>query len=239
LIANLGLRVCPLSEVVKAVETNDFEDVAGCVALSLDDGSDFDFHDLPHPTWGKQRSTLGILKDAAETGLHPTLEATSFTIVAPEARRELDQKEMIGAGWWNDDWWPAAEQTRLLRIENHSWDHNQASLDTTKTTAARGTFQLTDRAEADAEIRAASEYLRMVRGRSDPVLFAYPYGDVSEYLATDYFPRGVDAHGVRAAFTTEGVPVTAGMDIWRLPRFVFRCHWKTQDDLRRILGAAR
>lgn len=62
---------------------------------------------------------------------------------------------------------------------------------------------------------------------------------MGDYLATEYFPRGLDVHGVRAAFATEGIPVSPGMSIWRLPRYVFRHHWKTQDDLRHILGACK
>ncbi|QJR09467.1 hypothetical protein DSM104443_00511 [Usitatibacter rugosus] len=239
LIADLHLRVCPLSDVVVAVETGDFRDVEGCVAITFDDGSDFDFHDLPHPTWGVQRGMFGILQDAARSGQHPTLEATTFTIVSPDARQELDRKEMIGKRWWNDDWWPAAERSGLLRVENHSWDHNNASLDATQTTATRGTFRITEQAEADAEIRVASEYLCVARGRPGPVLFAYPYGDASDYLATEYFPRGSAAHGVRAAFTTEGVAVTPGADLWRLPRYMCGHHWKSQDELKRILDDCR
>lgn len=238
-IAALKVRICPLRDVVRAVETCNFSDVSGCVALTFDDGSDFDFHDLPHPTWGKQRGMLGILRDAAATGSHATLEATSFAIASPDARSELDRKELIGSGWWNDDWWEKAEQTGLMRIESHSWDHNQISLGSTSTSARRGSFQIVDENDADAEIRMASDYVRARRGRTDSVLFAYPYGDVSEYLATEYLPRGVDVHGVRAAFDIAGAPVSSGADIWRLPRYVFRCHWNDEEGLRRILGECR
>lgn len=238
-IAGLGFRVCPLRDVVRAVETGDFADVSRCVALTFDDGSDFDFHDLPHPTWGTQRGMLGILKDGLAAGGQRNLEATTFAIASPEARSELDRKELIGAGWWNDDWWGEAERTGLLRIESHSWDHNQASLAVTRTSAPRGTFQVVTEAEADAEIGMASAYVRARRGREESVLFAYPYGDVSAYLADEYFPRGTSLHGVRAAFTTEGAPVSSGADIWRLPRYVFRCHWNSEDGLRRILDECR
>lgn len=238
-IAELGLRVCPLREVVLAVETGDFSAVAGGVALSFDDGSDFDFHDLPHPGWGMQRGMLGILKDSVATGSHRTLEATAFAIASPEARNELDRKELIGAGWWGDEWWAEAEHTGLLRVESHSWDHNQASLAITGTSAPRGTFRILEEADAEAEIRAASDYLRARRGRDEPVLFAYPYGDVSAYLADEYFPRGTSVHGVRAAFTTASAPVSCGDDIWRLPRYVFRCDWNSEDGLRRLLGECR
>jgi hypothetical protein len=182
---------------------------------------------------------FSILVAASRTGRHPTIEATSFAIISPDARRELDEKVMIGARWWNDDWWPAAEASGLLRIENHSWDHNHECLAQTRVAAPRGTFELSDAAQADAEIRAASDYLCTVRRRSAPVLFAYPYGDASDYIAREYLPRGSLVHGVRAAFTTDGMPVSRGADRWRLPRYVFRAHWKSEAELRQILRGSR
>lgn len=146
---------------------------------------------------------------------------------------------MIGAQWWNDDWWAAAEGSGLLRIENHSWDHNHESLRRTEATCPRGTFRLERRDEADAEIRDANDYLLTTRMRAGPALFAYPYGEASEFLAREYFPRGTDVHGIRAAFTTDGIPITRRADRWCLPRYVFRSHWDTEAELRRILRECR
>src|SRR5688572_314091 len=56
-----GLRVVPLREVAAAVREGRLESLAGCVGLSMDDGSDFDYHDLPHPAWGPQRGMARIL----------------------------------------------------------------------------------------------------------------------------------------------------------------------------------
>lgn len=239
IIADLGLRVCPLAEIVGALERGDLGAVVGCVGLTFDDGSDFSFRDLPHPNWGEQTSMFSIISSASKTGRHPTLEATSFVIVSPEARRELDVKCMIGARWWNDDWWATAERSGLLRIESHSWDHNHECLRETRAKAPRGTFKLESAAEADGEIRAANAYLCCTRGRSGPVMFAYPYGEASDYVAKEYLPRGTHVHGVRAAFTTDGMPISRGANRWRLPRYVFRSHWKTDSELVRILRECR
>jgi peptidoglycan/xylan/chitin deacetylase (PgdA/CDA1 family) len=229
-----GIRVVPLLDVVTALEGGNLESLRNCAALTFDDGSDFDFRDLPHPKWGIQRSMLNILRDAKAGGGQPTLEATSFVIASPEARAELDRTCMVGKGWWNDDWWRAAEATGLMRIESHSWDHNHDTLRKTVADAPTGTFHLQTRREADEEIARASEFVIEKRGRAGGVLFAYPYGEYSDFLAREYFPHEA-THRVRAAFTTEPAPVNAGCDPWRIPRFVFGAHWRTPGDFERLL----
>jgi len=209
------------------------------VALSLDDGADFDARDVPHPVWGPQRGMLGILRDfrarhgaAAQPGLH----ATAFAIVSPEARVELDRHHMVGCGWWSDGWWREAEATGLLAVESHSWDHNRATLATTAARAPKGAFDIATREDADAEIAQATRFLRERRGRGGDVHFAYPYGPASDYLANEYLPDAAAGHGVYAAFTTDGAPVTPGASRWRLPRFVCGWHWKSPGDLEALLG---
>src|SRR5512142_291153 len=148
----LGLTIVPLAAIADAVIDGRLGDLAGCVGLSFDDGSDFDFHDLPHPAQGVQRGMLGILSDfRARHGAaaQPRLHATSFAIAAPTARKSLDETCMIGCRWWNDDWWRAAESTGLMAVESHSWDHNHESLERTATAAARGTFRVADEREAE------------------------------------------------------------------------------------------
>ncbi|HEX5130217.1 MAG TPA: hypothetical protein VFV90_10740, partial [Usitatibacter sp.] len=103
LLHGAGLRVVPLHAIAAALRDGRLESLAGCVGLSLDDGSDFDWYDLPHPACGPQRGMAGILDDfRARHGAdaQPGLHATSFTIVSPEARAELDRTCMIGCGWW-------------------------------------------------------------------------------------------------------------------------------------------
>ena len=235
----LGVRVVSLAELARALVEGRLGSLRGCVALSLDDGSDFDARDLPHPAWGPQRAMLAILRDfrarhgvAAQPGLH----ATSFVIVSPEARVRMDRHELIGCGWWNDDWWREAEASGMMAVESHSWDHNQLTLERSATSAPRGGFAITDRADADAEIAQATRYLRERRGRGGEALFAYPYGPASDYLADEYFPDTSAGHGVYAAFTTGAKPVTAGTGRWRIPRFVCGHDWRSPDDLERLLA---
>jgi peptidoglycan/xylan/chitin deacetylase (PgdA/CDA1 family) len=239
----LGLRVVALHEIARALREGALERLVGCVGLSFDDGSDFDYRDLPHPAWGPQRGMAGVLEDfrarhgaAAQPGLH----ATSFTIVSPDARAELDRTCMIGCRWWNDDWYRDAEARGLLSVESHGWDHNHASLRSTQTSAPRGTFDLAHGDDAQAEIGRAAEVLRGLRGRGGDVLFAYPYGHASEFLVREWLPANGDALGIPAAFAaSEGEPVTAGASRWKIPRYVFGDHWKSPQDLRALLREAR
>jgi peptidoglycan/xylan/chitin deacetylase (PgdA/CDA1 family) len=234
----LGVRVVPVREVAGALVEGALARLNGTVAISFDDGADFDFHDLPHPRWGPQRSMLNVLRDfRARHGAaaQPQLHATSFVIVSPEARRELDERSLIGCRWWNDDWWADAEATELMAVESHSWDHNHDRLSHTATSAARGGFKIASRDEAEREIAAASRYLCARRRRGAPVLFASPYGDESAFLTEEYFPDTEAGHHVFAAFTTAGAPVTPGLSRWSLPRFVCGWHWKSTDELERLL----
>jgi hypothetical protein len=242
-IQRLGLRVVSLHTIAMALVRGELAHMQGCVGLSIDDGTDFDFHDLPHPTWGPQRGFARILADFREThgfDAQPTLHLTSFTIVSPQAREQLDRTCMIGCRWWNDDWWREAEASGLVGIESHGWDHNHVSLDRTETGAARGTFDIRDAEEAEREIGRAAEALREKRGRGGDVLFAYPYGPANAFLADEWLPRNAERHGIVAAFAAHErkEPVTAGSSRWRIPRYVFGEDWTTEAGLEALLRDA-
>ena len=51
----------------------------------------------------------------------------------------------------------------------------------------------------------------------------------------EYLPR---QELVLGAFTTVPAPVTADSSIWQIPRFVCNHHWKSPDELLRLLSAA-
>ena len=241
-IHRMGFKVVPVRRIAEALVEQRLHELDGCVGLTFDDAPDFDFHDLPHPTWGAQRGMLRILEDFV--ALHgadaqPALHATSFAIVSPEARRELDRTCMVGCGWWNHDWWPRAEATGLLSIESHSWDHNHDSLEATVAGVPPGHFDLRTREGADAEIAQASEVLKALRGRAGSVLLAYPYGEASEYLVSEYLPRQLANDGVYAAFSTVPTYVTPATSRWEIPRHVAGWHWKSPDELAGILASCR
>jgi hypothetical protein len=241
LIRREGFRVRPLHEVVddwlKRPQALGSERVA---ALSCDDGADFDFHDLPHPVAGMQRSVLNILRDfaASSPGSHPHI--TSFAIISPQARRHLDVSCMIGRGWWNDDWWAAANASGHMGIANHSWDHNHDALEGEAfPELPRGTFRGIDRAElADYQIAKASDYLWAKAASPSAGLFAYPYGESNDFLVREYFPRNAARMRIAAAFGVRASPLSPGDHRWSLPRYMFRKDWKSPEELRRILRDA-
>ena len=240
LIHRRGLRIVPLSHVVDALlDEAPRTNVENAVAISFDDGSWFDWHDIEHPTLGAQRSFAGILRDfVVETGA--SAHATSFVIVAPSARAILDRTCLVGRGWWGDDWWPDAQREGLIAIESHSWDHNHHTLPVTaQRNQDKGTFRTIDSyADADAEIRQASDWLDARLAPHRTSLFAFPYGESNEHLVREYLPRFQREHRVRAAFGTAARPIDPTSNRWLLPRYVCGQDWSEPVQLGRLLDDA-
>ena len=235
-----GLRVVPLAELMRLWRESPHALEEGkLVALTCDDGGDFDFHDLPHPTAGMQRSVLNILRDFSARHPGDGAHITSFVIVSPEARVELDKSCMIGRGWWNDTWWREAASSGLMDIANHSWDHNHEGLpERFSHGVPRGTFTtIATRELADTEIRRAQEFLRANVPNAGNAFFAYPYGHLNDYLVEEYFPRFGGAIGLEAAFSDIPECLTGSANRWKLPRFVFGRDWTSPEGLARVLDA--
>jgi hypothetical protein len=69
------------------------------VAITFDDGPEYDAVDHLHPTLGLQRSFLGLLQDFAQTkaGKRQTdICATSFVIACPAARKAMEATTKSG-----------------------------------------------------------------------------------------------------------------------------------------------
>ena len=206
-------------------------------AVTFDDGSDFDFHDIDHPGCGPQRSLLHVLQDfAAETGV--VVPAHSFVIACPKARQQLDERSLVGRGWWNDDWWPAANASGQLFIESHGWDHLHPVLDTVaQREGLAGDFRRVDSPEdADRQLRASADLIQRLAGGRRPRYFAFPWGQASDFLVDEYLPKQRRNHGYRAAFTTDDRAVTRSEDRWRLPRLVCGDAWGSSEALLERLG---
>jgi hypothetical protein len=239
-ITSSGWTIVPLRDVVAAF-FGEAQLPPRALAISFDDGADFDARDIVHPVWGMQRSMLGVMEDFQRDhpGRQARLHATSFVIVSPTARAALDRSCMIGAGWWNDNWWQPATASGLMDIANHSWDHNHDALpaELAPRSAKRGTFLSVDnRADADYQLRTSCDYLRRQGMSRGAALFAYPYGDVSAYLRDAYFPDAALNPGVTAAFSTAGGPITQHTSRWALPRNVCGDHWRSPEELVKLLG---
>lgn len=241
-IGELGKKIISLGQVVdwRLGKLPD-EEVSNAVAVSIDDGSWFDYYDLDHPTCGMQRSMFNILldhrnQDEDERPVH----ITSFVISSPEARASLDRSCMIGKAWWGDQWWRDAASSGIMDIACHSWDHVHPELESVvQRNQIRGDFSKVDSyVDADVQIAKAGEYIAGVLGGSKPDLFAYPWGEFSDYVVAEYFPNYRPRHGFRAAFTIDPRPVTKMDNIWLLPRFVCGRDWSSVTELKKILSSA-
>jgi len=246
-ITSCGVEIRPLHALVTQwLESPSKLEGKALAALTCDDGADFDAVPLTHPTWGQQRSVLGILSDfrAQQGNRQPDLHVTSFVIASPEARVELDRTCMVGRGWWNESWWRDAVDSGLMSIGNHSWDHNHETLARPCRGLVRpGTFATVDTlAAAEYEIRFADEYLRSRIPNPGNRLFAYPFGETNDFLSGQYLPeysRDPGSAGFDAAFITDPAYLTRSSDRWRLPRFVCGRDWHSPDELRSILRRAQ
>jgi len=241
-IFELGFRVIPLSRVVDWQQgVLPDTDVFKTVAITLDDGSWFDYYDLDHPACGRQRSMINILHDHnAQHGASRQAHATSFVISSPEARSSLDKRCMIGKGWWGDQWWVNAASSGIMDIECHSWDHVHPHLDhVAQRNQVKGDFrEINHFTDCEIQFTKAGEYIGKVLGNKRPSLFAYPYGTVSTYVANEYLPKHRSSHQFRAAFTTEPKAVTKADNTWLLPRYVCGHDWKSPLELKDILNTA-
>lgn len=240
LIDDLHLRIVPVHWVVEQLLGVADRDLAHCVALTCDDGSWFDYHDLDHPLHGRQRSLFNCLVDfRADRGraAQPDLHLTSFVIASPDARAHIDRVCLVDRGWMGDQWWRAAQASGLVAIENHSWDHNHVAVpETVQREQVKGSFVPIDTyAEADAEIRQASDWLDAHLPARPTRLFAYPYGETNDYLLDEYLPGFVDEHRLQAAFGTTPAPVEPDSSRWNLPRYVCGHHWRSPEALEDLL----
>jgi len=238
-IDELGFKVIPLSRVVdwhQGVLSD--KEAANSVAITLDDGSWFDYYDLDHPTCGVQRSMINILKDFnCREDSSFKAHATSFVISSPHARSSLDKSCMIGKGWWGDQWWEDATTSGLMDVECHSWDHVHTELKhVAQQNQIKGDFSKVESfVDSEFQFTKACEYIGNILGSKRPSLFAYPYGTVSDYVVNEYLPNYRSRHQLRAAFTTEARAVSKTDNIWLLPRFVFGHDWKSRQELEEIL----
>lgn len=239
-IHSMGKQVVPLLWIVKWLLGEwDHPSLAQAVAISCDDGSWFDYYDMTHPSFGVQKSFFNLLVDFKKMlplDQQTYFQATAFVIASPAVRSELDQKCMIGKGWWSDEWWECAEQSQIMTIGNHSWDHNHPQLDVVcQREQKKGAFHYIDTYEDGyAQIVLASRYIAE-KIAQPPKLFAYPYGETSDYLVEEFFPNYKGTHQLLAAFSTEPAAVTQDSNIWKLPRYVCGRDWKSSIELQTIL----
>lgn len=214
----------------------DADAVRNAVAITFDDGTNFDFENLEFPPHGEQIGFADILADHARRA-DVNVHATCFVIASPKARREMDQKCLFGRDQISDGWWRKADESGVFAIENHGWDHNHPAVsEVVQKDQQRGGFTAIDTAEeCHPHVIRAAEYIGERTARR-PMLFAYPFGESSRYLRNRYLPGRQAQHGLLAAFGTGGEAVTLAHDVWNLPRFVCGEHWRSPEQLRDILS---
>jgi hypothetical protein len=251
-IAASGARIVSLGTLVDAIVAHQSgrpvaKDHTTLVALTFDDGPVWDYADFDHPAFGPQRGFANAMRDFLDEGggggQHEVC-ATSFVIASPEARRAMEstfdaEYTFLMPGAMNDDWWREAAASGLVAIANHSWDHLHPALaSVAHSRQVRGDFaQVTTAADADAQIRAAGEYIDARTGGRAAPYFAYPFGHCNEFLAKDYLPHAGRAMGLRAAFTTAAQVIDGSQDVWMLPRFTCGHHWRSPAALADLLAA--
>lgn len=244
LLTALGWRIIPALEVVRLLTEPSAAWPEKCVAITLDDGTNFDYEDLLHPQFGQQRGMLNILRDFAADfpGAQADLHATSFVIASKAARETMDRCCIVGRGWMSDHWWQPAVASGLMHIANHSWDHCHDSLaQIAQREQRKGTFVgIDNQSDADAQIKAAAAAIAKVAPNPGVELFAYPYGHANPYLLDQYLPQQAESASpfVQAAFSTEPGPVMRTSGRWWIPRYVCGHHWKSPEQLQAILREA-
>lgn len=240
LFLSSGWRVIPLSWAVEQRLGMANRDLQKCLVLTCDDGCDLEVRDVDYPGQGFQRSFLGCLEDFRSefTGAGSMLHMTSFVIADPKARKMLDEKCLLGKDWMNESWWKAASENDLFSVECHGWDHNHEILDNDAPDGMlRGDFfQVGNDIRAAFEIDQALEYINQRLSPLQCSYFAYPYGHVPDFLSVHYFPTHAGRLDLKAAFGASGDPLTEKSEQWNLPRYVCGHHWKSTDELQKILA---
>jgi hypothetical protein len=239
LIQALGKRIVPLHWIVDWLEgKRDGAELVNAVGISFDDGTLLDFQPVRHPQHGQLPGLLPIMQQFARRHVmqQPSVHASCFVIASPLARAQADQKLLYGLDWLGSSWWPEASAGGMMSIENHSWDHNMAVASEAMASPRDSFGGVNTAAHANRQILDSSTLIEDITGIR-PSLFAYPYGDVNEYLARDYLPEAAAKSGLRAAFTTVGKHIDRRADCWQLPRYVHGLHWKQIAGLKSLLAS--
>jgi peptidoglycan/xylan/chitin deacetylase (PgdA/CDA1 family) len=197
--------------------------------ITFDDGCELDFSDWHHPQFGLQQSFYSTLK-ACDQYVH----ATAFVIASATARAVLEKTCLDGHKIWGDEWWQKAEDSALISIENHSWDHLHTTLKSVKQQDnLKGDFtQILINTDANEQIIKASEYINSKIINKTCRLFAYPFGHINPYLRDTYFPK--QQKTIRAAFSCGAQHVISSTNIWDIPRYVCGLDWKSETELKSI-----
>jgi len=241
-LAELRIPVLRLLDVARALRSGRFDSLPDRFScITFDDGSDYDWLDLDFPGHGPQRAMYTILRAHSRSLLGlmwiRRARATSFVIASREARREIAQQALGDGRLMSDSWWRAAQRSGLMDIGTHGWNHvHPAVSEIAAQPQLHERFDRIDSAEdARLQVDRAFEEIHRKAGGAAGRLFAYPYGQVSEFLAVRHLPA---QDRIVAAVTTEPKPVQAGSDPWRIPRYMCGPDWSDEAGLDSLLRGA-
>jgi peptidoglycan/xylan/chitin deacetylase (PgdA/CDA1 family) len=162
-------------------------------------------------------------------------------IASEQARADIDAglANDYGPELLHSRWWQPAQQSGLIELGNHSFDHNHPMvIRSAQRDNLRGNFlNIETEAEAEAEIAQASDEIERIAGFR-PRWFAYPFGDVSGFLRDDWLPRRGPQIGLHAAFTAEPRALSKNENRWALPRYVNGRDWNGSEGLAALLAQA-
>ena len=215
------------------------------VALTFDDGPEYDAIDFAHPEFGPQRSFLRLMHEfgtARKTRRQRRICATSFVIASPAARQVMEKAfdpafHFLTEGSMNDRWWNPAIDSGMMAIANHSWDHLHPALaSVAHSRQQKGSFRVVDNErDAQSQIDDAWTFINdKTLGRAAPY-FAFPFGQYNDYLVDSYLPHYGFRHRMLAAFSTAGRMLDDRVNRWCIPRLTSGDHWKTPDEFAALL----
>jgi len=230
-LSKLGIKIISATDLVRWMKSDlELDSNEKYTVLTFDDGTMLDYRDWQHPLHGFQSSFYNILKSYDDY-----IHATSFVIASPNDRKTLEKTCMGGHQIWSDDWWQEAQDSQLISIENHSWDHLHKTLNKVlQINNLKGDFSKIETYEdAEKQIKQSSEYINSQINNKKTQLFAYPYGDYNDYLVEEYFPNQQDE--ILGAFSCEPKHVTKSSNVWQIPRYMCGLHWKNNTEFENIL----
>ena len=241
LLERLRVPVLRLLDVVQGLRAGNLGALPSRFAcITFDDGSEYDWRDLAFPGHGAQRSMFSILRSHSRSlmGLAwlRRAHATSFVIASPRARQEIAASALGDPALMTDAWWAKAQQSGLMDIGTHGWNHVHPAVSemSSRPELVEHFERIQSTADAEQQVAKAFEAIHARAGGDAGRLFAYPYGQVSDFLADEYFPAQRQIVG---AFGAVPRPLAKDSDPWRLPRYVCGPDWKSNEDLRALLAA--
>jgi len=230
-ISQAGLQVISLAHFVDWLSGNLPAAFArNSVVLTADDAPIFDYEEVEYRDFGCQTPIRSILRNS---NAHITL----FAIASTQAREEIGEDALGNGSFMTNRWWREADQSSWAAIENHGWDHSHPAV--SEPVGGAGTFfGVSDYESCDQQVTKAAGSIAAVTGRR-PDLFAYPYGESSDYLRNAYLPENKNEHGMRAAFSTTPKHASRDSNRWDIPRFICGRDWNSPAGFEKILDQAK